>query len=63
MAKQLNYNPLIDMKEAECNDLRARIKDLELSKEENAKRDEVMQSLVRYLDKTVKGIDDMMKSL
>jgi hypothetical protein len=34
-----------------------------MSKEENAKRDEVMQSLVRYLDKTVKGIDDIMKSL
>ena len=51
------------MKEAECNDLRARIKDLEISREENQKKDDIMTSLVRYLDKSVKGIEDMMKSL
>lgn len=63
MIKQVNYNPLIDMKEAECNELKARIKELEISKEENLRRDDMMTSLVRYLDKSVKGIDDMMKSL
>ncbi len=63
MVKQVNYNPFIDMKEAECNDLRARIKELEISREENQKKDDIMTSLVRYLDKSVKGIEDMMKSL
>ncbi len=51
------------MKDAECNELKTRIKELELTKEENMRRDDVMTSLVRYLDKSVKGIDDMMKSL
>ena len=63
MIKQVNYNPLVEMKEAECNELKARIKELEITKEENIRRDDIMTSLVRYLDKSVKGIDDMMKSL
>lgn len=49
------------MKEAECNELKTRIKELEVTKEENMRRDDVMTSLVRYLDKSVKSIDDMMK--
>lgn len=49
------------MKEAECNELKTRIKKLEVTKEENMRRDDVMTSLGRYLDKSVKSIDDMMK--
>ncbi len=63
LVKQVNYNPLVDMKEAECADLKARIKDLETSKVENQKRDDIMTSLVRYLDKSVKSVDELIKQL